>query len=131
MKRTGLQNAEIQRILASTGHTQYIVVADVGLPIPEGVKTVDLAVTKELPDFISVLAPISEEFVYEKYIYASEMEQANPDLLQEMRDTLDKVPFEALPHEDFKKLLSGARAVIRTGSCRSYANVILIAGVNF
>lgn len=131
MRKTGIQNPEIQKLLTQVGHTQYIVVADVGLPVQEGVKVIDLSVGNGFPDFMDVLKPVAEEFAYEKYLYAREMEEANPALLQEMQALLGDVPFESVSHEDFKKMIAGARGVIRTGATRSYANVILVGGVTF
>ncbi|MYP58232.1 D-ribose pyranase, partial [Salmonella enterica subsp. enterica serovar Kentucky] len=34
-------------------------------------------------------------------------------------------------HEQFKKLTADSQAVIRSGECSPYANVILCAGVTF
>lgn len=41
------------------------------------------------------------------------------------------LPVEAVSHEDFKQRNARARAVIRTGECTPYANVMLVAGVAF
>lgn len=38
MKKHGVLNSEIASILALLGHTDTIVIADCGLPIPDGVK---------------------------------------------------------------------------------------------
>jgi D-ribose pyranase len=128
MRKEGLQNAEIQRLITSLGHTQSIVVSDVGLPIPDGVPVIDLALADGIPDFFSVLRPVARELVYEKYIYASEMSK---ELLAEMKSVLGGAAAEAVPHEEFKRLTREARAIIRTGARTPYANVILIGGVNF
>jgi D-ribose pyranase len=34
-------------------------------------------------------------------------------------------------HEEFKRLCGHARAMVRTGECTPYANIILRAGVTF
>lgn len=44
MKKHGVLNSEIAAVLASLGHTDTVVIADCGLPIPDGVKRIDLAV---------------------------------------------------------------------------------------
>lgn len=131
MRRTGLQNAKIQQVIAALGHTQKIVICDVGLPIPAGVETIDLAVENGIPGFLDVLRPVVRELVCEKYIYAEEMDAAGGELLKQMRDLLDGVPSEAVRHEQFKDMIRDARAVIRTGSCTPYSNVLLVGGVNF
>ena len=52
-------------------------------------------------------------------------------LLSEVKDILGEMPVELVPHEDFKKLTEKAKCVVRTGETSSYANVILVGGVNF
>ena len=131
MRREGLQNARIQQVIAGLGHPQRIVICAVGLPIPAGVETIDLAVENGLPGFIDVLRPIARELVYEKYVYAQEMAVASGELLEEMRSLLGNVAAEAVPHEQFKEMIRDARAIIRTGSCTPYSNVLLVGGVNF
>jgi D-ribose pyranase len=36
-----------------------------------------------------------------------------------------------LSHEQFKVLSRHARAIVRTGECQPYCNIILVAGVTF
>jgi D-ribose pyranase len=38
---------------------------------------------------------------------------------------------ELVAHEELKRLTASARAVVRTGECTPYANIVLIAGVTF
>jgi D-ribose pyranase len=51
MKRYGILNSHISKVLANLGHTDFIVIADAGLPIPDGVKKIDLAVKTGMPSF--------------------------------------------------------------------------------
>ncbi|WP_448594407.1 RbsD/FucU domain-containing protein, partial [Thermoflexus hugenholtzii] len=44
---------------------------------------------------------------------------------------LRAVEIEPVPHETFKAMTGRARAVVRTGECTPYANVILVSGVIF
>lgn len=131
MRKEGLQNAEIQRLIVGLGHTQSIVVCDVGFPIPEGVPVIDLALADGIPDFLTVLCAIARELVYEKYFYAEEMQRASGKLLDAMKTALGEAPAEVVPHEVFKQMTREARAIIRTGARQPYANVMLIGGVNF
>ena len=41
MKKHGISNSDIAKVLADLGHTDKVVIGDVGLPIPEGVKKID------------------------------------------------------------------------------------------
>ncbi len=52
--------------MASLGHTDTVVIGDCGLPIPEGVERVDLAVVQGLPRFAPVVEAIAEELVVQK-----------------------------------------------------------------
>ena len=45
-------------------------------------------------------------------------------------DQLSLVP-QTVSHDTFKKLSGSARAMVRTGECTPYANIILISGVTF
>ena len=51
MIRGRLLNSEIISVLAAMGHTDQLVIADAGLPIPAAVKRIDLALEKGLPSF--------------------------------------------------------------------------------
>jgi D-ribose pyranase len=42
-----------------------------------------------------------------------------------------KIEVEQVPHEAFKQRSREAKAIIRTGECSPYANVILHSGVIF
>lgn len=41
MKKNGILNSDISKVLADLGHTDYIVIGDCGLPIPNQVKKID------------------------------------------------------------------------------------------
>ena len=99
--------------------------------MPKGVKVIDVSVTAGIPKFLDVLEAVSSELVIESCILASEIEQVNSELLGKVRDVVGKIPEEKVPHEEFKKLTERAKCIIRTGETSSYANVILIGGVNF
>ena len=66
MKKQGLVNHFVSEILAGMGHTDRLVVTDMGFPIPQEAKKVDLTVRRNLPTFFDVLEAILEEFQVEK-----------------------------------------------------------------
>ncbi|MGW8263419.1 RbsD/FucU domain-containing protein, partial [Bacillus sp. LR--39] len=43
MKKHGILNSHLAKILADLGHTDKIVIADAGLPVPDGVLKIDLS----------------------------------------------------------------------------------------
>ncbi|WP_106769014.1 D-ribose pyranase [Paenibacillus faecalis] len=131
MKRNGMLNSHIAKVLADLGHTDMIVIADVGLPVPDGVPKIDLALTFGQPSFRDVVDAVSEDMVIEKVIIADEMKADNQEALQFIQHQFKDCTIEACPHEQFKELTRHAKAVIRTGEAKPYANCILQAGVYF
>lgn len=131
MKRYGILNSHISKVLADLGHTDYIVIADAGLPIPEGVKKIDLAVKSGMPSFIDVVNAMEEDMVIEKVIIASEIEDRNPEHANYLKNKFADKEIEHVSHEEFKQLSKQAKAVIRTGEIKPYANCILQSGVFF
>ncbi|MDR5866985.1 D-ribose pyranase [Halomonas koreensis] len=139
MKRHGLLNAPLSALIAELGHTDTLILADAGLPIPPGVPRVDLAVTPGLPGFLPVLEALLDELCLEGVTLARETVERRPELTTdierrlarlEARDGRD-IAVARCDHADFKALLPGARAVIRTGECTPYANLALHSGVPF
>jgi D-ribose pyranase len=131
MKKDRILNPEITTAVASLGHTDYLCIADCGLPIPRGVQVIDVSVTATIPSFIQVLRAVESELVIESYICAKEIDDSNPKTMQAMNEILAGKPVKKVPHEEFKQLTSKSRYIIRTGETSSYANVILVGGVNF
>ncbi|KMM39490.1 D-ribose pyranase [Guptibacillus hwajinpoensis] len=130
MKRRGMLNSHIAKVLADLGHTDQIVIADAGLPVPNGVTKIDLALRPGTPSFIEVVTELLNEMVVEQVTLAEEVE-TNVEVDQELKHRLDKIPTKYLTHELFKERTKEAKVVIRTGETTPFANCILHAGVNF
>ena len=131
MKKHGVLNSEIASVLASLGHTDTIVIADCGLPIPDGVKRIDLAVEIGKPSFLEVLQVVADDMAIEKVTLAEEVIINNAEVNKEIEQKLIEPAFEYVSHEQFKEHTKKAKAIIRTGEATPYANVILHAGVIF
>ena len=131
MKKHGVLNSEIASVLASLGHTDTIVIADCGLPIPDGVKRIDLAVEIGKPSFLDVLQVVADDMAIEKVTLAEEVINNNAEVNKEIELKLIGPAFEYVSHEQFKEHTKKAKAIIRTGEATPYANVILHAGVIF
>lgn len=131
MKKDGILNESLLRVMGSLGHTDRIVVCDVGLPIDKNVERIDLSVTKGVVKFMDVLAPLLDELVVEKIILAEEIVTKSPAMYQEIAALTKGIPIELVSHEEFKKLTKATKAIIRTGECTPYTNIILQSGVNF
>lgn len=131
MKKHGMLNSHISKVLTDLGHTDYIVIADAGLPIPDGVHRIDLSLKIGVPSFQDVVDAVADDMVVEKVIIANEMEAANVKTYEYMKQTFSKHDVEYVSHEKFKQLTKHAKAIIRTGEATPYANCILQAGVIF
>ena len=131
MKKDRILNTELIAQIAAIGHTEYLVIADAGLPVPNGVKVIDLSVVRGVPTFEQVLSAVREELVSDAYIVAGEMPGKSPELYACTGRLLAGLPETRIPHEEFKALTRKAKAIVRTGETTPYANVILVAGVNF
>lgn len=131
MKKTPLLHAELSRLVASLGHGDMVVVADAGLPVPPGTPVIDLALTRGVPSFAQVLDALLSEMQVERAEHATEMLTHSPQLVAVLHQALPGVPLSALDHASFKPRCAAARAVVRSGECTPYANVMLFAGVVF
>ncbi|GEN46651.1 D-ribose pyranase [Alkalibacillus haloalkaliphilus] len=130
MKKQGILNSEIASVLAQLGHTDTIVIADCGLPVPDGVKRIDLALTKGTPSFVETLQAILADMEVEHVTLASEIKTNNEHVLTKIEQHYQGEK-DFVSHEDFKKLTKDAKVVIRTGETTPFANIILRSGVIF
>lgn len=132
MKKLGHLNREIARVLACMGHTDSLVIADCGLPIPAGVECIDVSLKLGVPGFFDVLDSVLDDFKSEQAVFATEALTHNANVAARMTRLAEAgVEISQVPHEVFKQRCRDARVVIRTGECSPYANVILHAGVIF
>ena len=129
MKKTGIINADISRVLSYMGHTDKIAVGDCGLPIPEETERVDLALRLGTPRVMEVLEAVLDDMVIEKVVLAEEIKENNPALLAEIQNLLKErelqVPVEFISHAQLKEETKSCKAVIRSGENTPYANIIL------
>lgn len=131
MKKTFLLNQPLSAVIAGLGHTDMLVVADAGLPIPAQPQRIDLAVSCGVPGFFETLKAVLSEMQVQHAIIADEMHHASPAAYAALRAALADIPVSTLPHEQFKQTTRAATAVVRTGECTPYCNVILVSGVVF
>jgi len=131
MKKTGMLNSHISKLLSDLGHKDHIVIADAGLPIPDGVLRIDLALKRGTPSFLEVLGTVLDDMVVEKAIVAEEVKEQNRVIHEDMQVKFSDMEIEYVDHETFKALTKGAKAVIRTGEATPYANCILQSDVFF
>ncbi len=133
MKKNGILNAPLSKVIASLGHTDRLVICDSGLPIPRDAEVVDLALTKNIPRFLDTLKIILEEFAVENAVVAEEIIQKNGSLFKEVENLLKGIQIQKVSHEEFKQKTrqNGTIVFVRTGEATPYANIILVSGVTF
>ncbi|OED41524.1 D-ribose pyranase [Endozoicomonas sp. (ex Bugula neritina AB1)] len=139
MKKGTLLHPQLSQVIATLGHGQGLTIGDCGLPIGESVERIDLALTHGVPSFLDTLNVVLTETCVEQVVIAEELENVSPDmyarlitriecLAEEQRKAVEVIK---VPHETFKIQAEQSRAVVRTGECTPYANIILKSGVVF
>ena len=86
VRKEGILNTDICCAISSLGHTDYLVIADPGLPIPDHVTVIDISLVKGVPGFTEVFDAVTGELVIDSYIYAEEMESSGAELLKYVQD---------------------------------------------
>lgn len=133
MKRQGILNSDISRVLSYLGHTDCIAIGDCGLPIPDEVERIDLALAFGEPTFMRTLEVVAQDMKIEKIVLAEEIRTQNPKVLEEVMALFagQEIEVEYVPHAELKAQTKECKAVIRTGEITPYANIILQSGCIF
>ena len=133
MKKQGVLNAHLSQIIARLGHMDRLVVCDAGLPIPRSAEVVDLALTRNVPRFLDAVKTILQEMEVEEVVVATEIQKVSPALYHDLKRLLPGIAMKNVTHEEFKRMTceNGNVAFVRTGEVTSYANIILVSGVDF
>ena len=133
MKKMGILNSDISRVLSYMGHTDCIAIGDCGLPIPDEVERIDLALAFGEPTFMRTLEVVAGDMKIEKIVLAEEIKAQNPKVLSEIEDFFadQDVEVEYVSHAELKNTTHDCKAVIRTGETTPYANIILQSGCIF
>jgi len=130
VKINGVLNSHISQVLSQLGHTDSIVIADCGLPIPRNVERIDLALELGKPSFLDTLKVILSDMKVEAAVIAEEMLENNPLMYEELR-ALFGDSLHLVSHSELKQRSNDSHAVIRTGEATPFANIILYSGVIF
>jgi D-ribose pyranase len=136
MKRQGILNSDIARVLTYMGHTDTICIGDCGLPVPDETERIDLALRFGEPKFIDVLEEVLKDMKAEKIVLAEEIKTQNPEQFQAILKLFEKYEpgldaIEFVPHTELKMQTQTCKAVIRSGETTPYSNIILQSGCIF
>jgi ribose transport protein RbsD len=139
MNKHGLLHPELAQLVTQIGHTDELTVCDAGLPIPSLVPRIDLALTQGVPSFMQTVEAVLTHACIESVVIAEELAAISPMLHQALLARLEQesaarqqpITVTTISHEAFKARTTKSKAVVRTGECTPYANVIFQAGVTF
>lgn len=128
MKKDGILHPQLNHLLASSGHTDYVLISDRGFPVPDEPQRIDLALVDDKPTVLDVLAAIDAEWSIDRILITDEMTLVSPQRVTELTALLPNVKVEVVSHIELKRLGHGAKATIRTGDTCPYANCIIVSG---
>ncbi|HDR1911473.1 TPA: D-ribose pyranase [Pasteurella multocida] len=139
MKKTALLNAPLSQVIATLGHTDSLTICDAGLPIPKQIERVDLALSAGVPSFLQTFHAVVTEMFVERAIIAEEIKEKNPKILTALLNSLaqleqqqgNQIEVQYVSHGMFKTYTHASKAIVRSGECSPYANIILYSGVPF
>jgi D-ribose pyranase len=108
-----------------------LAIVDAGMPLPKGVPVIDLSLVPGHPSFDLVMECVTESLVWERAWMAEETQALNPRQAERIGGLIPAPSLTVVSHQDLKQKLSDCVAIIRTGECSPYANLIVAAGVDF
>lgn len=121
-----LLNPEVAALIRRVNHTQMLLIADRGFPVPSLSTVIDLSLTADIPTIPQVLSAIRPDLPVDRMIVALEQQAASPERWRVNQDCGLRI--EALPHLSFKRLAQHAVGCIRTGDSAPYGNVLIVGG---
>lgn len=126
MLKTGILNPQINSLLSRVRHTNTLVIADRGFPFWPMIETVDISLVDDVPTVLQVLAAIRPNFVIGRAWMAAEFLRHNPAKVRsDFARALKGITLMHEPHIKFKRRVSRAIGLIRTGDTIQYGNVIV------
>lgn len=126
MLKGGILNPAINSLLSRVRHTNTLIIADRGLSFWPAMETVDISLIDDVPQVLDVLRALRANFVIGSVIMTQEFHVSNSDEIQrKFEQALSGIPLTFEPHTEWKKRVSQAVGLIRTGDTVQYANMIL------
>ncbi len=133
MLQQGILNPDILHLLARIRHTNTLVIADWAFPYWDEIETVDITLCRGIPTITDLLNLLHDNFKVGQIWQAEEFLNTNSkEVVEKFDSSFDgfkklypKLEVTRLPHNDLKKLVPNAIALIRTGDTTAYGNIIL------
>lgn len=127
MKKHGIINPELAHALTSLGHFDSFVICDMGFPIPDGARRIDLTLTAGVPHFLPVLKACLNEVVVQEMVLMDGVKTANVSLHEEIMGMVhnQEVDYVSLP--EFRRRAADAKFYVRTGETAPCSNIYLVS----
>ncbi len=126
MLQTGILNPHLLELVARIRHTNTLVIADWAFPFWREIETVDISLVKGLPTVLDVLDALTPNFKIGRIWQAEEFVTSNSaETVRRFETSFGTIPVTREAHADFKKRVSGAIGLIRTGDATAYGNLIV------
>ena len=129
MLQQGILNPQVLDLLARIRNTNTLVICDWAFPYWNEIETVDLALTRGIPNVLDVLSLLQSNFKVGQIWQAEEFLKTNPPETIEAFDkcfaSFSEAKVTREPHPDFKTRVPNAIGLIRTGDPTAYGNVII------
>ena len=130
MKKNGLLNRGMADLVTYLGHTDEMVIADCGLPLPKHVNCIDLTIQDNVPTVLEIAQLLQPILGVEKLVFAHEAKKHNPSYVQKICALYPDADVGYLDPDNFKKRTHSAKGIIRTTDFTSWGNVIIVTGSN-
>ena len=78
-----------------------------------------------------VTTAVALELQVEAIVLADELLARDQTLTATTQSLFPGASLSSVPHEEFKQMSESAIAIVRTGECTPYYNVVLISGVTY
>ena len=127
LKKSRILNPALLHALAGLGQNDYLVIANAAFPVDAGIPVVALSLVEGQPTLEQVLAVVAQELSIDSSITASELPDKDAACSAAIDELLPGLPRKEVMYEQVKVLAKHARAVVRTGDCRPYASLIVLA----
>ncbi len=127
LKKTKILNPALLQAMAGLGQNDYLVIANAAFPVDADIPIIDLSLVEGLPTLEQVLDVVASELAVDSSITPSELPGADEGCSAAIDAALPGLSRKEVMYEQVKVLAKHARAVVRTGDCRPYASIILLA----
>ena len=131
MKRIGTLKSRVSAVVAQMGHPDLIAIVDLTFLLLPLWSAPILRSSQACPVSSMSWKSLSPEFCVEEVIVATEMRSQNPELHSKLAKDFRDVRLSEASHEELKLRSASCKAIVGTGECKPYANILLRSGATF